>query len=263
MKNFSTSIQRRKRGKRTEYFASDQPPLPPSQDLLRKVNIDTWTGLVAGNACQDYAKEEFVMNVTDRWAQNWLRSGEGRNWLEANDMPRDPFFVPDRECSGSDPHPVLQFSNLGDGSVISQSPFPIQGVINVNNGGFRSWRLEYGAGPDPQEWTLLVEGANPHPNPELIHTWDLSTVTGLTDPNITLRLYLVGDQGFAERRVNVTLSLPTPTPTVTPTATQFPPTETPTTIPPTAAPVTPTESVTPFPTVPTDTPVVVTPTPTP
>ena len=206
------------------------------------------------------------MNVTDKWAQNWLRSGEGRGWLEANDMPRDPFFAPDRECSGSDPRPVLQFTNLGDGSVISQSPFPIQGVIKVDNGGFRSWRLEYGAGADPQEWNLLIEGTNAHPEPGLIHTWDLSTVTGLTDPNITLRLYLSGDQGFyAERRVHVTLNLPTPTPTVTPTQTptQFTPTETPTTIPPTDIPVTPTDTLAPLPTVPTDTPVVVTPTPTP
>src|SRR5687767_13968830 len=130
-------------GQRTEYFASDQPPLPPSQDLLRRVNIDTWTGLIAGNACPDFTKEELVMNVTDKWAQNWLKSGEGRGWLEANDMPRDVFIAPDRECSGSDPRPVLQFTNLGDGTVISQSPFPIQGVVNVNNGGFRSWRLEY------------------------------------------------------------------------------------------------------------------------
>jgi penicillin-binding protein 1C len=248
-------------GQRTEYFTSDQPPLPPSQDLLRKVNIDTWTGLIAGDACKDFAKEELVMNVSDKWARDWLRSGDGRAWLEANDMPRDPFFAPDRECSSSDPRPVLQFSNLGDGSVISQSPFPIQGVINVDNGGFRSWRLEYGAGPDPGQWNLLVEGTNPHPNADLIHTWDLSNVT---DTNVTLRLYLVGDQSFyAERRVSVTLNLPTPTPTVTPTPTQFPPTETPTTIPTTAIPVKPTDTFTPFPTAPTGTPIVVTPTNTP
>jgi hypothetical protein len=136
-------------------------------------------------------------------------------------------------------------------------------VINVNNGGFKSWRLEYGAGGDPSQWTLLTEGTNAHPNSDLIYTWDLSTVTGLTDPNITLRLYLVNDPGYAERRVHVTLNLPTPTPTTTPTPTQFPPTDTPTTIPPTAVPVTPTDTFTPFPTVPTSTPVVVTPTPTP
>ena len=206
------------------------------------------------------------MNVSDKWGRQWLRSGAGRDWLESNDLPRNPFFAPDRECSEADPRPVLQFTNLGDGSVISQSPFPIQGVIKVDNGGFRSWRLEYGAGADPGQWNLLVEGTNAHPEPGLIHTWDLSTVTGLTDPNITLRLYLSGDQGFyAERRVHVTLNLPTPTPTVTPTQTptQFTPTETLTTIPPTAIPVTPTDTLTPMPTVPTDTPIVVTPTNTP
>ena len=248
-------------GQRSEFFASDQPPLPRSQDLLREVKIDTWTGLIAGDACKDFAEDMLVMNVTDKWARDWLRSGEGRGWLEAHDMPHDPFFAPDRECSASDPHPDLQFSNLGDGTVISQTSFPIQGVINVINGGFKSWRLEYGAGPDPSQWNLIAEGTNAFPSSSLIHTWDLSTIT---DTNITLRLYLVGEKDFyAERRVSLTLNLPTPTPTITPTPTQFPPTSSPTNIPPTAIPVTPTDTFTPIPTVPTSTSIVVTPTPTP
>ncbi len=88
-------------------FASDQPPLPKNQDLIRRVPIDTWTGLIAGDACKDFAEDEMVLNVTDKWAKKWLRSGEGRDWLEANDLPRNPFFAPDRECSADDPHPVL------------------------------------------------------------------------------------------------------------------------------------------------------------
>jgi penicillin-binding protein 1C len=248
-------------GQRSEYFASDQPPLPPGQDLLRRVKIDTWTGLVAGDACQDFAKEELVMNVTDKFARDWLRSGDGRAWLEANDMPRDPFFAPDRECTASDPHPVLQFTNLNDGSVISEASYPIQGVINVTNGGFKSWRLEYGTGQDPSQWNLIAEGTNAFPDPSRIHKWDLS---GVTDTNITLRLYLSNtDDFYAERRVSVTLNLPTPTPSVTATQTptQFLPTDTPTNVPPTDIPARPTETFTPFPTVPTGTPVVVTPTP--
>ncbi|MGE5462940.1 MAG: transglycosylase domain-containing protein, partial [Syntrophothermus sp.] len=83
-------------GQRNEYFASDQPPLPKSQDLIRRVPIDTWTGLIAGDACKDYAEDEKVLNVQDKWARKWLKSGEGRDWLDANDLPRNPFFAPDR-----------------------------------------------------------------------------------------------------------------------------------------------------------------------
>src|SRR5690349_16452146 len=82
-----------KGGQRNEYFASDQPPLPASQDVLRRVNIDTWTGLVAGDACKDFVKDELVMNVSDKSARQWLKSGQGKDWLEAHDMPRNPHFV--------------------------------------------------------------------------------------------------------------------------------------------------------------------------
>jgi membrane peptidoglycan carboxypeptidase len=228
-------------GQRSEFFASDQPPLPPSQDILRRVNIDTWTGLIAGDACKDFVKDELVMNVSDKWGREWLRSGAGRDWLESHDLPRNPFFAPDRECSGSDPHPVLEFSNLNDSSVITDTTLPINGVIDVKNGGLSGWRLEYGIGHDPGEWNLLAQGTNTFPDPSLIHTWDLQ---GIQDTAVTLRLYLSnGEDNYAERRVTLTLNLPTPTPTETPTP--LPPTDTPTDTP---VPDIPTETPTGFPT---------------
>ncbi|HLF74849.1 MAG TPA: penicillin-binding transpeptidase domain-containing protein, partial [Anaerolineales bacterium] len=230
-------------GQRTEFFAADQPPLPPSQDLARRVAIDTWTGLIAGDACKEFVKEEFVLNVTDKWGREWLRSGEGRGWLEAHDLPRNPFFAPTRECNASDPRPTLQFSNLNDGNVVTETPLPIAAVIDVQNGGFTSWRLEYDAGPEPSQWTVLAQGNNTFPNPSLIFTWDLA---GVHESNLTLRLYLSnGEEFFAERRVSFSLSLPTPTPQPTLSPTPFPDTAAPTD---TSVPVIPTETLTGFPT---------------
>src|SRR5215211_3831936 len=232
-------------GQRSEFFANDQPPLPASQDLLHRTHIDTWTGLIAGDACKDFAEDEIVMNVTDKWARQWLRSGEGRDWLESHDMPRNPFFAPDRECSSTDPHPVIEFSDPKDGGTITQSPLPISGVIDVKNGGFTSWRLEYGVGADPSEWILLVEGTNAFPQPGLIYTWDLKDIN--TD-RVSLRITLLnGEEFHAEKHITLALSLPTPTPSPTLSPTPFPPTALPTdTIIPII--VTPTETLTPFPT---------------
>jgi penicillin-binding protein 1C len=232
-------------GQRTEFFASDQPPLPPSQDLLRPVNIDTWTGLIAGDACKEFVKDDMVMNVQDKWGREWLRSGEGRDWLEAHDMPRNPFFAPERECSASDPRPLIEFSNLNHDTVVTDISLPINGVVDVKNGGLSGWRLEYGSGQDPDQWTVLAQGTNTFPSPSLIHTWDLQ---GVTDTQVTLRLYLSnGEEKYAERKVTITLNVPTPTPTVTPTPTEtsIPPTATPTETPGSAAP---TETPTGFPT---------------
>ncbi len=230
-----------KSGQRNEYFASDQPPLPETQDLLRRVHIDTWTGLIAGDACKDFAEDELAMNVSDKFGRQWLRTGQGKDWLESHDMPRNPFFAPDKECSSSDPHPVLEFSNLNDSTVISDPTLPINGVIDVKNGGFTGWRLEYGAGEDPSDWNVLAQGTNSFPTPSLIYTWNLQ---GIPDNKITLRIYLSnGEDNFAERRVTITLNIPTPTPlpTMTPSPTSFPPTVAPTD---TSIPVIPTETPT-------------------
>ncbi|MEW6286647.1 MAG: hypothetical protein AB1509_10485, partial [Chloroflexota bacterium] len=205
--------------------------------------IDTWTGLIAGDACPDYAKEEMVMNVSDEWARKWFKTGDGRAWLEAHDFPRNPFFKPERECSTDDPRPILQFANLRENHVITETPLEIRAVINVTKGDFTGWRLEYGRGDDPAEWTLLAEGRNKYEQPDLIYTWNLQEVQ---ENRITLRLYLMnGEDFYAEKRIFLTLSLPTPTPE---------PTLTPTLVPPTTAP---TETLTPLPSFtppPTDTP---------
>lgn len=233
-------------GERSEFFTNDQPPLPKSQDLLHRVNIDTWTGLIAGDACRDFAKEDMVMNVTDPWARQWLRSGDGRGWLESHDMPRNPTFIADRECSSTDPHPVLEFTNPQNGNTLTEASLPIHGVIDVKNGGFTGWRLEYGNGNDPgdSDWTVLAQGTNSFPQPGLIYTWDLSAVQA---SQVTLRLYLMnGDQGYAEKRITLSINLPTPVPSQTPSPTAIPPTAFPTD---TSIPVivTPTETLTPFP----------------
>ncbi|NWG08178.1 MAG: transglycosylase domain-containing protein [Chloroflexi bacterium] len=233
-------------GQRNEFFASDQPPLPSTQDLLRRTQIDTWTGLIAGNACEDFARDELVMNVKDEWARKWLRSAEGRSWLESHDMPRNPFFAPDRECSATDPHPILEFSNLKDNDVITDTTLAIRGIIDVRNGSFTAWRLEYGIGKDPTGWTLLADGRNKFESTSLIFNWDLKD---LKSDKITLRLYLTnGEDYYAERRVFLTLSLPTPTPEPTLTPTPILPTDVPTDIPTsTPIPATPTFTLTPFP----------------
>jgi membrane peptidoglycan carboxypeptidase len=219
-------------GQRTEFFANNQAPLPRSQDLLRQSEIDTWTGLFASDACQDFTKEEMLMNVKDEWARKWFKTGDGHAWLEANDMPRNPSYTPDRECKADDPHPILEFTNLDDNETVSDSPLDIKAIINTTAGDFTNWRLEYGKGNDPSEWNLLAEGTNKFEQPGIVHKWDLEN---LGEDRVTLRLLLRrGEDFFAERRIILIIDLPEPTPepTLTPTVTPIPPTDMPTNTPP-------------------------------
>jgi hypothetical protein len=246
-----------KGGQRNEYFASDQLPLPKSKDLLYETEIDTWTGLIAGDACKEFAKKDLVMNVTDEWGRKWLRAAQGKDWLRSNDLPENPFFAPDRECSSDDPRPLLEFSVPKDNDTLAETSINVRGIIDTTKGNFTGWRLEYGTGNDPSEWIVLATGTNVFENPETIFDWDLTKVNG---DRLTLRLYLMnGEEFYAEKRIFLTLNLPTPTPqpTLTPSLTPTPtattiilvPTDTPTETPtPTLTPPpteTPTETVTP------------------
>jgi membrane peptidoglycan carboxypeptidase len=209
-----------------EVFAFDQLPLPPSQDLARRINIDLWTGYQASDACKGPSKEEMVLNVTDKWARAWFETGDGKAWLEDNNLPRDLYYAPERECREGDPQPILEI-NLSDGQVVSAPTLEIKGTADASEG-FKKWALEYGQGEDPGSWTLLAEGNNPVKDGTFT-TWNLSSM-----PNgiVTLRLNLVGEKTEVDKRIRLNLSLPTPTvppltPTETPSPTSFP-TDTPT-----------------------------------
>jgi membrane peptidoglycan carboxypeptidase len=227
----------------TDVFAFDQPPLPPGKDLARRIKIDQWTGLEASDACKGPSEDVMVLNVTDKWAREWLASGEGRNWLDNHGLPRDPIYAPERECTASDPQPVIDL-NLSDGQVVTTSNLEIKGSAAADSG-FKNWKLDYGQGADPNSWSGLAQSDSPVKNGSL-YSWNLSAI-----PNgiLTLRLTLVGDKAQVEKRVSFNLSLtPTPTPII-PTNTATPT-------------LMPTETSTPVTVIPTDT-IIPTETPTP
>ncbi|MEW6029878.1 MAG: PBP1A family penicillin-binding protein [Chloroflexota bacterium] len=241
-------------GQRTEYFAFDQLPLPASQDLFRRIKIDTWTLLEASDACKDFAEEATVLRVTDPWARKWLDTGAGRDWLEAHDLPRNPIYAPERECRADDPRPLIEFSNPRDGQTITDSPLDINGIADAT-GGFRSWVLEYQN--ENGNWKVIAEGNNPARGK--LATWDINGMNG----SVTLRLTIRGaNDAHAARTITIKIQLPIPPTAVPPTATDTP---IPTIIPPTDIPTdtpTPEPTFTPTPVPPTDT-EVPSPTPTP
>jgi penicillin-binding protein 1C len=211
---------------REEYFASDQPPLSEEHDLWREGLIDEWTLLLASPECSEFNVQDMMINVTEEWARNWIRQEEnGRDW--ARDMGFDElFFVPERQCTASDPHPQLQFIGLEDGQTITSSVLDIDILANAT-GGFRYWRLEWGSGANPAAWNILVNNiSTPVTSPTRVFSWDLSEIP---DPQISLRIYMEGDKNHVVKTVHLNLLLPTPTPTETPTETPSPvPSDTPT-----------------------------------
>jgi membrane peptidoglycan carboxypeptidase len=245
---------------RTELFAADQPPFPRSEDLWKKVLVDTWTGLEASPACEQFTDEKLAANVEDPWAVKWLRNNPtGKAWAEDNGFSDPLFFVPKRKCTVEDPRPLLEFTSPRDGERITQNPLEIFGRAGAT-ADFESYQLEYGLGEKPVKWEPLKKDGIPINESGKIYEWDLEEFPAGV---ITLRLVLNSiNQTYAEVSMNLNIQVPTPTPTPTPTFTPTP-TATPT---PTFTP-TPTSTQTPIPTnTPTITPTqvnTVTPSPTP
>jgi penicillin-binding protein 1C len=234
---------------RVEYFAFDQLPLSSTYDLWQEILIDSWTGYRSSPACSEYTTEKFVLNVTDPSAIKWIQeNGQGQAWAESKGFQPPVIFAPERECQSSDPRPNLQILGLIDRQVIDTSPLEIYVMASATQN-FRSFRLEYGIGEDPQEWIPLTENlTSPISQPERIYDWDLNE---LSTDLVSLRLFMESiNDTHAKREVRLNLQVPTPTPTPTATATSTDiPTETPTqTMTPTiteTGTATPTPSITP------------------
>jgi penicillin-binding protein 1C len=209
---------------RNELFTADQPPLPADQDLWQKPVIDTWTGLLASNACQDFLDDPLSLNVTDSFARRWIRRDpQGQAWAEEMGFSAPVTFAPDRECRSDDPRPMISFLAPRDGETITSSPLDIWAVATATDW-FESVRLEYGEGLDPENWEVLAEYDRQFRDPEVIYRWNLEEVpSGI----YTLRLYMSSSENtYAETRIRLNIQVPTPTPTPTetpePTSTPLP-----------------------------------------
>jgi penicillin-binding protein 1C len=220
------------KGQRNEIFAADQPPLPAGKDLYRKTLLDTWTGLEASDTCKDFTEEQTVINTGgDPWAEKWLKSGAGKDWLEAHDFPRNVAFAPQRECNSNDPQPTIEFRGWKDGNIITEFVVDVKAVIDAPDG-VKGWMLEYGPGEEPNQWKQIAEGKGAVENPTTLLNWNLQD-EDIGEDTITLRIHVTGEKGYAEQTVTVKLNLPTPTPPPTPTetVTPLPNTSTPTATP--------------------------------
>jgi len=111
---------------------------------------------------------------------------------------------------------MIEFTSPDKFETINSNPLKVFGLADASDW-FKSVRLEFGFGEDPEDWETLAKGNEQVNQSELLYTWDL---TDIPDGLITLRLYLESTEGtYAEKRLPLNLNVPTPTPTPTLTST--------------------------------------------
>ncbi len=240
--------------RRMEVFAQDQPPLDESHDWYQMVRIDTLTGLLANEACQDHVAEQLMVVITDT---------VGREWAQAhpeyfNGLP----LAPVQYCTDSIDRPLVYITQPALGSVV-QGRVQIIGTVQVPD--FDHYQAQYGLGDNPHGWGWISGPHLAQVRDGWLADWDTTYLA--PGPYTLLITAFDRAQNRFEARVLVFVAGPAETPTPSPT---WPPTATPTPWVPTAMPTdtptaVPTDTPTPLPTaVPTDTPTAVpTDTPTP
>jgi len=230
---------------RTEFFASDQLPLPPEEDLWRKAWVDSYSLELASADCPNFAEEKIGLFVNDPWGRKWItEESAGRQWAEDLGInPEEVFFVPDKACTEDSPHAIVGFTLPSEGATVTDGPLEIFARASASKE-FQDWVLEYGLGFDPDKWPDIANKDTDFLEPGKLVDWEMK---GVPNGPVTLRLTIRGRQGGrAEARVHIVLNLPTPTPTLTSTPTITPtPTQTRTPTPTSTPSLTPTLSPTP------------------
>ncbi len=206
---------------KTEIFASDQLPLPKDQDLWVRANIDSWNNMRSSPACSEFNKEALAINVSDKFAIEWLGTDKGREWATSVGFPDPLVILPERDCRADDPRPIINLVGIYDGGTVTENPLKIAGVIDAT-ANFKQFIIHWGIGEEPSQWIRLSEDWSTVPvrSEDLILEWDLSEID---ETVITLRVTMHSTMNTeVQKHYRLRLQLPTPTPTPTPEPTVTP-----------------------------------------
>ncbi len=214
---------------RSEIALRTQPPPGADFSFLVDVPINSWTGLLANEACpqpENILLQRFV-NLSDQSAVNWLNTPSGQGTATLLGLPQPVQAAPTQGCTAGVTIPVVSLSEPFENQTLTGNA-PVVGTINAGVE-FAYYELsiadvnrpdQFGALVDPNGNTIGRITTQPGAGSAQLAIWNTARV-----PNGTYILRLeVGRSGggFVRRtvRVNVNNVPPTATPSpILPTAT--------------------------------------------
>jgi membrane peptidoglycan carboxypeptidase len=212
---------------RQEVFAANQLPVPPEQDVVIQLFIDTFSGMRASPECNnDTSNTELktFINISDAGVLRWLEQDEqGRKWAEVLKITFPVVTPPTDFCTLNGARPIVTLVSPSEGQTID-GIVDIYGIADVTSDEFDRYVVDWGIGNDPQGWGAVSgDVRTPVRDASLLARWDTASV-----PNgeATLRLTVFDKRGGSkETRVHIFIQHPD-TPTPVPSDTAEPPTET-------------------------------------
>ncbi|MFN8376436.1 MAG: transglycosylase domain-containing protein [Anaerolineae bacterium] len=206
--------------RRNEIFIVSQPPPQPDQGFIRTVAVDTWTGLLANQFCQDNVVQGTFASITDAAAVDWLNNNaQGRSFASRLGLPLPLQQAPTAGCDLNTPLPVVRMTQPINGQTVNGS-LQITGAVSAPN--FSNYQIIL-LRPDGTQVAAYGPFTTQAPNMNsVLYTLDTRTIP---DGDYLLRLDVRSTtNGYADIDASVRIDNPDPTaiPTVAPTITQPP-----------------------------------------
>jgi membrane peptidoglycan carboxypeptidase len=240
---------------RVELFASSAPPPGPDKHLVRSLQVDSFSGRLVNEFCQDNMVTRSFVAIDDPSAYTWLNNtAEGNAWLRERGIEPPVQPPPTEYCDPNEQRPVVVLSYPPDNMMV-EGILPLRGTVSMQN--FNRYEIRYGNGAAPTSFSEpLFFDTTMRPEAEaLLGQFD---TRGLPNGVYTLRLIAYDNLGRSViRDVRITVNNAQPptlipsfaTPTLAPSLTPaFFATPAPGLIVPTVGPtLTPTWTLTPTP----------------
>jgi membrane peptidoglycan carboxypeptidase len=179
------------KNRRTEVFIAANPA-PPASEVIKTLQVDSFTGFIANDNCPEYVINKVFLNIDDPTAIAWLNNDPaGKAWAEQRGITLPITPPPTQQCDPGMPRPVVRVTSPGQGATV-QGLVEIRGTVSVPN--FNRYQIEVGQGQNPAQFNIVdgpILSQQPGEN-SFLGRWDTSQL-----PNgvYTMRLVAIDAQG--------------------------------------------------------------------
>ena len=199
----------------TGLFIQEQFPPGPEQGFIQTVAIDSWTGLLANDFCDDHVIEETFAALDDLSAVDWLNTtAEGQEYAEVMGLSFPVSAAPPGSCVQGQGLPVVHISSPNDGAVI-RGAVEIRGQVRAPD--FSHYELLYArAGQDESFFPISAALVQVPEHGGFLGVWDTLSAQIPTGEYILRLLATSLTGGFIQHDLNILVDNPKPDATATP-----------------------------------------------
>lgn len=177
----------------TGLFLHEQYPPPPEAAYIKRIPVDSWTGLLANDFCSGNVVERTFAAVDDQAALDWLiDSARGQAFAQSIgiELPMRP--LPQAECAQGQPLPLINISAPNNGAVV-RDLVEIRGQARAPD--FDRYELAYARREQPHQFLPISAALVEMPNyGSVLGIWD-TRAPGVADGDYILRLAAYSSDG--------------------------------------------------------------------